>query len=174
MIYQLNHQIPKIDKDAYVAPSADVIGSVILEAEASVWFGAVLRGDNDVITVGARSNVQDNSVIHVDKGVPVSVGSDVSIGHGVVIHGCSIGDRSLIGNGAVILDFAEIKEDCLVGAGALVTPGKTFPARSLIVGAPARVARELNDEEIAQLRANVDSYLSKTKRYRSELAPVNL
>ena len=174
MIYQLNHQIPKIDKDAYVAPSADVIGSVILEAEASVWFGAVLRGDNDVITVGARSNVQDNSVIHVDKGVPVSVGSDVSIGHSVVIHGCSIGDRSLIGNGAVILDFAEIKEDCLVGAGALVTPGKTFPARSLIVGAPARVARELNDEEIAQLRANVYSYLSKTKRYRSELAPVNL
>ncbi len=174
MIYQLNHQIPKIDKDAYVAPSADVIGSVILEAEASVWFGAVLRGDNDVITVGARSNVQDNSVIHVDKGAPVSVGSDVSIGHSVVIHGCSIGDRSLIGNGAVILDFAEIKEDCLVGAGALVTPGKTFPARSLIVGAPARVARELNDEEIAQLRANVDSYLSKKKRYRSELAPVNL
>ena len=113
MIYQLNHQIPKIGKDAYVAPSADVIGSVILEAEASVWFGAVLRGDNDVITVGARSNVQDNSVIHVDKGVPVSVGSDVSIGHSVVIHGCSIGDRSLIGNGAVILDFAEIKEDCL-------------------------------------------------------------
>ena len=174
MIYQLNHQIPKIGKDAYVAPSADVIGSVILGAEASVWFGAVLRGDNDVITVGARSNVQDNSVIHVDKGVPVSVGSDVSIGHSVVIHGCSIGDRSLIGNGAVILDFAEIKEDCLVGAGALVTPGKTFPARSLIVGAPARVARELNDEEIAQLRANVDSYLSKTKRYRLELAPVNL
>ena len=173
MIYQLNHQIPKIDKDAYVAPSADVIGSVILEAEASVWFGAVLRGDNDVITVGARSNVQDNSVIHVDKGVPVSVGSDVSIGHSVVIHGCSIGDRSLIGNGAVILDFAEIKEDCLVGAGALVTPGKTFPARSLIVGAPARVARELNDEEIAQLRANVDSYLLKAKRYRLELAPVN-
>ena len=174
MIYQLNHQIPKIGKDAYVAPSADVIGSVILEAEASVWFGAVLRGDNDIITVGARSNVQDNSVIHVDKGVPVSVGSDVSIGHSVVIHGCSIGDRSLIGNGAVILDFAEIKEDCLVGAGALVTPGKTFPARSLIVGAPARVARELNDEEIAQLRANVDSYLLKAKRYRSELAPVNL
>ena len=174
MIYQLNHQIPKIGKDAYVAPSADVIGSVILGAEASVWFGAVLRGDNDVITVGARSNVQDNSVIHVDKGVPVSVGSDVSIGHSVVIHGCSIGDRSLIGNGAVILDFAEIKEDCLVGAGALVTPGKTFPARSLIVGSPARVARELNDEEIAQLRANVDSYLSKTKRYRLELAPVNL
>ena len=174
MIYQLNHQIPKIGKDAYVAPSADVIGSVILGAEASVWFGAVLRGDNDVITVGERSNVQDNSVIHVDKGVPVSVGSDVSIGHSVVIHGCSIGDRSLIGNGAVILDFAEIKEDCLVGAGALVTPGKTFPARSLIVGAPARVARELNDEEIAQLRANVDSYLSKTKRYRLELAPVNL
>lgn len=174
MIYQLNHQIPEIGKDAYVAPSADVIGSVILEAEASVWFGAVLRGDNDVITVGARSNVQDNSVIHVDKGVPVSVGSDVSIGHSVVIHGCSIGDRSLIGNGAVILDFAEIKEDCLVGAGALVTPGKIFPARSLIVGAPARVARELNDEEVAQLRANVDSYLSKAKRYRSELAPVNL
>ncbi len=127
MIYRLGDQTPVIGAGAYVAPSADVIGSVVLKEYASVWFGAVLRGDNDVITVGARSNVQDNTVVHVDKGIPTTIGDDVSIGHSVVIHGCEIGNRALIGNGAVILDFAKIGEDCLVGAGALVTPGKTFP-----------------------------------------------
>jgi len=128
MIYRLGHQIPSIAEGAYVAPSADVIGSVILKEQSSVWFGAVLRGDNDTITVGARTNVQDNTVVHVDKGIPTTIGDDVSIGHSVVIHGCTIGHRALIGNGAVILDFAEIGEDCLVGAGALVTPGKKVPA----------------------------------------------
>jgi len=172
MIYRLGHQIPSIAEGAYVAPSADVIGSVILKEQSSVWFGAVLRGDNDTITVGARTNVQDNTVVHVDKGIPTAIGDDVSIGHSVVIHGCTIGHRALIGNGAVILDFAEIGEDCLVGAGALVTPGKKFPPRSLIVGSPARVARELNEEEIRQLSENVQSYLKKAVRYSSELIPL--
>ena len=172
MIYQLGNQIPEVAADAYVAPSADVIGSVILHSESSVWFGAVLRGDNDLITIGARSNVQDNTVIHVDKNVPTTIGQDVSIGHSVVIHGCTIRDRALIGNGAVILDFAEIGEDCLVGAGALVTPGKHFPPRSLIVGSPARVVRELSDDEIRQLSDNVDSYRQKARRYRTELVCV--
>ncbi len=172
MIYRLGHQTPVIGAGAYIAPSADVIGSVVLKEYASVWFGAVLRGDNDVITVGARSNVQDNTVVHVDKGIPTTIGDDVSIGHSVVIHGCEIGNRALIGNGAVILDFAKIGEDCLVGAGALVTPGKTFPPRALIVGSPARVVRELTEAEIHQLSENVDSYLKKAARYPAELIPL--
>ena len=145
MIYQLGNQIPQVAEDAYVAPSADVIGSVSLGSQSSVWFGAVLRGDNDQISVGARSNIQDNTVIHIDAGVPVTIGDDVSVGHSVVIHGCTICDKVLIGNGAVVLDFAEIGENSLVGAHALVTERKHFPARSLIIGAPAKVVRELTD-----------------------------
>ena len=116
MIYQLGDQIPQLGEDVYIAPSADVIGSVSLGARSSVWFGAVLRGDNDQISVGARSNIQDNTVIHVDAGIPVTIGDDVSIGHSVVIHGCTICDKALIGNGAVVLDFAEIGESSLVGS----------------------------------------------------------
>jgi carbonic anhydrase/acetyltransferase-like protein (isoleucine patch superfamily) len=169
MIYQLGNQIPQVAEDAYVAPSADVIGSVSLGSQSSVWFGAVLRGDNDQISVGARSNIQDNTVIHVDAGVPVTIGDDVSVGHSVVIHGCTICDKVLIGNGAVVLDFAEIGENSLVGAHALVTERKHFPARSLIIGAPAKVVRELTDEEVEQLSRNVESYLKKAERYRADL-----
>ena len=169
MIYQLGNQIPQVAKDAYVAPSADVIGSVSLDSQSSVWFGAVLRGDNDQISVGARSNIQDNTVIHVDAGVSVTIGDDVSVGHSVVIHGCTICDKVLIGNGAVVLDFAEIGENSLVGAHALVTERKRFPARSLIIGAPAKVVRELTDEEVEQLSRNVESYLKKAESYRAGL-----
>lgn len=169
MIYQLGNQIPQVAEDAYVAPSADVIGSVSLGSQSSVWFGAVLRGDNDQISVGARSNIQDNTVIHIDAGVPVTIGDDVSVGHSVVIHGCTICDKVLIGNGAVVLDFAEIGENSLVGAHALVTERKHFPARSLIIGAPAKVVRELTDEEVEQLSRNVESYLKKAERYRTGL-----
>ena len=169
MIYQLGNQIPQVADGVYVAPSADVIGSVSLGSRSSVWFGAVLRGDNDQISVGARSNIQDNTVIHVDAGVPVTIGDDVSVGHSVVIHGCTICDKVLIGNGAVVLDFAEIGENSLVGAHALVTERKHFPARSLIIGAPAKVVRELTDEEVEQLSRNVESYLKKAERYRADL-----
>ena len=169
MIYQLGNQIPQVAEDAYVAPSADVIGSVSLGSQSSVWFGAVLRGGNDQISVGARSNIQDNTVIHIDAGVPVTIGDDVSVGHSVVIHGCTICDKVLIGNGAVVLDFAEIGENSLVGAHALVTERKHFPARSLIIGAPAKVVRELTDEEVEQLSRNVESYLKKAERYRTGL-----
>ena len=162
MIYQLGDQIPQLDEDVYIAPSADVIGSVSLGARSSVWFGAVLRGDNDQI-----------SVIHVDAGVPVTIGDDVSIGHSVVIHGCTICDKALIGNGVVVLDFAEIGENSLVGANALVTERKRFPARSLILGSPAKVVRELTDEEVEQLSRNVQSYLNKAQRYRTSLQPVS-
>ncbi|MBE29646.1 MAG: gamma carbonic anhydrase family protein [Acidiferrobacteraceae bacterium] len=173
MIYQLGDQIPKLGDDVYVAPSADVIGSVSLGAHSSVWFGAVLRGDNDQISVGAKSNIQDNTVIHVDAGVPVTIGDNVSIGHSVVIHGCTICNKALIGNGAVVLDFAEIGENSLVGANALVTERKRFPARSLILGSPAKVVRELTDEEVEQLSRNVQSYLNKAQRYRIGLQPVS-
>tara|TARA_B100000686_G_scaffold31363_1_gene32404 strand:- start:22910 stop:23434 length:525 start_codon:yes stop_codon:yes gene_type:complete len=169
VIYQLGDQVPQVEKDVYVAPSADVIGSVSLGSRSSVWFGAVLRGDNDQISIGARSNIQDNTVIHVDAGVPVTIGDDVSIGHSVVIHGCTIRNKALIGNGAVVLDFAEIGESSLVGANALVTERKRFPARSLILGSPAKVIRELTDEEVEQLSRNVESYLKKAQRYRTGL-----
>ena len=173
MVYQLEDQIPHLGEDVYIAPSADVIGSVSLGARSSVWFGAVLRGDNDQISVGARSNIQDNTVIHVDAGIPVTIGNDVSIGHSVVIHGCTICNKALIGNGAVVLDFAEIGENSLVGANALVTERKRFPARSLILGSPAKVIRELTDEEVEQLSRNVQSYLNKAQRYRTSLQPVS-
>ena len=173
MIYQLGDQIPQLGEDVYIAPSADVIGSVSLGARSSVWFGAVLRGDNDQISVGARSNIQDNTVIHVDAGVPVTIGDDVSIGHSVVIHGCTIRDKALIGNGAVVLDFAEIGENSLVGANALVTERKLLPARSLILGSPAKVIRELTNDEVEQLSHNVQSYLNKAQRYRTGLQPVS-
>ena len=169
MIYQLGNQIPQVADGVYVAPSADVIGSVSLGSRSSVWFGAVLRGDNDQISVGARSNIQDNTVIHVDAGVPVTIGDDVSVGHSVAIHGCTICDKVLIGNGAVVLDFAEIGENSLVGAHALVTERKRFPSRSLIIGSPAKVVRELTDEEVEQLSRNVESYLKKAERYRADL-----
>ena len=169
MIYQLGNQIPQVADGVYVAPSADVIGSVSLGSRSSVWFGAVLRGDNDQISVGARSNIQDNTVIHVDAGVPVTIGDNVSVGHSVVIHGCTICDKVLIGNGAVVLDFAEIGENSLVGAHALVTERKRFPSRSLIIGSPAKVVRELTDEEVEQLSRNVESYLTKAERDRADL-----
>jgi carbonic anhydrase/acetyltransferase-like protein (isoleucine patch superfamily) len=172
LIYQLGVHIPTVADDAYVAPSADVIGSVELGSQSSVWFGAVLRGDNDRIVIGARTNIQDNTVIHVDAGAPVIIGNDVSVGHSAVIHGCTIGDNTLIGNGAVILDFAKIGADSLVGANALVTERKTFPPRSLILGSPAKAVRELSDEELQLLRANVQSYLNKAERYSTELSPI--
>jgi carbonic anhydrase/acetyltransferase-like protein (isoleucine patch superfamily) len=172
MIYQLGAHVPTVADDAYVAPSADVIGSVDLGSQSSVWFGAVLRGDNDQIVIGARTNIQDNTVIHVDAGAPVIIGSDVSVGHSTVIHGCSIANNALIGNGAVILDFAQIGSDSLVGANALVTERKMFPPRSLIMGSPARFVRELTDAEVQCLRDNVQSYIDKAKRYRTDLQPV--
>ena len=132
----------------------------------------MLRGDNDQIVVGARTNIQDNTVIHVDAGAPVIIGNDVSVGHSTVIHGCTIADNALIGNGAVILDFAEIGAGSLVGANALVTERKIFPPRSLILGSPAKAVRELTDEEVQSLRDNVQSYINKAKLYRTDLGHV--
>ena len=151
-IYQLGDKHPQLAASTWVADSAQVIGDVRLEADVSIWFNTVLRGDNDPITIGSGSNIQDGSVLHTDDGVPLTIGRNVTVGHQVMLHGCTIGDESLIGIGAVVLNGAVIGRHCLVGAGALVTEGKTFPDGSLIIGSPARVARQLTPEQIEALR----------------------
>mgnify|MGYP000662166630 CR=1 FL=1 len=151
-IYQLGDKHPQLAASAWVADSAQVIGDVRLEADVSIWFNTVLRGDNDPITIGSGSNIQDGSVLHTDNGVPLTIGRHVTVGHQVMLHGCTIGDESLIGIGAVVLNGAVIGRHCLVGAGALVTEGKTFPDGSLIIGSPARVVRQLTPEQIEALR----------------------
>jgi carbonic anhydrase/acetyltransferase-like protein (isoleucine patch superfamily) len=153
----------------YVAHNATVIGSVVLEDEASIWFNAIVRGDNDLITIGARTNIQDGSVLHTDEGVPLAIGPAVTVGHMAVLHGCTIGESSLVGIKAVVLNRAVIGRECLIGAGALVPEGKTIPDRSLVIGCPGKVARTLTDEEVAALRASADHYVENARRFLGNL-----
>jgi carbonic anhydrase/acetyltransferase-like protein (isoleucine patch superfamily) len=169
-LYRLGDDVPQVPASAFVAPNATLIGKVTLGENASVWFGAVLRGDNEPIVIGAASNVQEGAVLHNDPGFPLTVGSHVTIGHQAVVHGCTIGDGSLIGIGAVVMNGARIGRQCLVGAGAVVTEGKVFPDRSLILGAPAKVVRELSDEDIARLLADsAADYSRRRARYKAQL-----
>ncbi len=168
-IYQLDRLKPRISATAFVAEEAVVIGDVHLGERVTVLAGVVIRADNDSITVGDDSNLQDGAVLHADPGFPLHIGAGVTVGHQAMLHGCAIGDGSLIGIQAIILNGAEIGPDCLVGAGSVVTEGKTFPARSLILGAPARVRRELGDEDIAGLRAAAASYVERGALYRRSL-----
>lgn len=168
-IYQLDEHIPDVADSAWVADSAEVIGRVTLAEDVSVWFKAVLRGDSDTLTIGAGSNIQDGSVLHADTGFPLVLGRNVTVGHQVMLHGCTVGDDSLIGIGAVVLNGARIGRNCIVGAGALVTEGKEFPDGSLIVGAPAKVARELTEAQIAGLKAGAVHYVHNGRRYREGL-----
>jgi carbonic anhydrase/acetyltransferase-like protein (isoleucine patch superfamily) len=168
-IYSIDGHTPRIAADAYLADNATVIGRVTLGAGASVWFNAVLRGDGDDIVIGAGSNVQDGAVLHVDPGFPLTVGEQVSVGHQAMLHGCTIGNGSLIAIKAVVLNGAAIGEQCLVGAGAIVTEGKTFPPRSLLLGAPAKVARELTDKDLQMLKHAADSYVRRAALYRESL-----
>lgn len=154
--------------DYWVAPNATVVGSVILEHNTSVWFDAVVRGDNDVITLGEGSNVQDHAVLHTDEGVKLTVGRNVTIGHHVMLHGCQIGDGSLIGIKSTILNHARIGRHCLIGAHALVTEGKEIPDRSLVVGAPGKIVRQLTDAEVAHLLWNAEHYVRNFKRYQRD------
>ena len=172
-LYQLGGHQPHIAPDAWVAPSADLIGDVHLAEHASVWFGAVIRADNTPIHVGARTNVQDGAMLHSDPGAPCTLGDDVTVGHHAILHGCTIGDRTLIGMGATVLNRAVIGEDCLVGAGALVTEGKTFPPGHLIVGAPARAIRPLDDAQKAMLKASAALYTAKQRDYARNLRRVD-
>ncbi|HEY6512620.1 MAG TPA: gamma carbonic anhydrase family protein [Burkholderiaceae bacterium] len=168
-IFRFDRHTPQVAPDAYVADTATVLGRVSLGPRASVWFGAVVRGDNDDIVIGEGSNVQDGAVLHVDPGIPMKIGARVSIGHQAMLHGCTVGDGSLIGIQAIVLNGAVIGPDSLVGAGALVTEGKQFPARSVILGAPAKVVRELTDKDLQMLRGAADSYIERSVRYRDSL-----
>ena len=167
MIHSFEGARPDASKAAFVAWNAEVQGSVTLGEGASVWYGDVLRGDINAIRVGAGSNVQEGSVLHVDSGSPCVLGDHVTIGHGAVVHACTVGDRCLVGMGAVILDRAVIGEDSIVGAGALVTQGKAFPPRSMILGSPAKLVRPLTDEEVAGLRAHAEAYVELARRTAS-------
>ena len=171
-IYALGGKSPEIHPDTWVAPDANVIGDVVLEEGASVWFSATLRGDNEQIRVGEGSNVQENCVMHTDMGFPLTIGKNCTIGHKVMLHGCTIGDGSLIGMGATVLNGAKIGKDCLVGAGALVTEGKEFPDGSVIMGAPARVVRDLDDKARAMLALGATHYQDNMRRYREELRAI--
>jgi len=164
MIHSFEGERPDTSQAAFVAWNAEVLGRVTLGAGASVWYGAVLRGDIDAIRVGAGSNVQDGAILHVDEGTPCVLGDHVTIGHGAIVHACTVGDRCLVGMGAIILDRADIGEDSIVGAGALVTQGKAFPPRSMILGSPAKVARPLTDEEVAGLRKHAEAYVELARR----------
>jgi len=173
-IYELDEQAPEFPGEGqyWVADTAVLIGRVRLKAEASVWFGAVLRGDNEWIELGERSQIQDNATLHTDPGFPMVIGSNCVIGHNVILHGCTIGDNSLIGMGAILLNGAKIGKNSLVGAGALVTEGKTFPDNSLIVGAPARAIRTLDDKAHAMIRGGADIYVKRSKQYAMSLKRV--
>ena len=168
-IYQLNNLTPTIDDSAWVADSAQVMGDVVLGADSSVWFGVVIRGDTEPITVGRGSNIQDNSVLHADHGLPLSIGENVTVGHQVMLHGCTIGDYSLIGIAAVVLNGAKIGKNCLVGAGSLVTEGKEFPDGSLIMGSPAKAVRQLSPEQIEGLKMSAKHYINNASRYKAGL-----
>ncbi len=168
-IYELGGVAPQLADGAWVADSAQVIGQVSLAEDVSVWFGTVIRGDTEAIRIGRGSNIQDLSVLHADVGVPLVVGENVTVGHQVMLHGCTIGDESLIGIGAVVLNGAKIGKNCLVGAGALVTEGKEFPDGSMILGSPAKVVRQLTPEQMAGLRASAQHYIDNARRYRAAL-----
>ena len=168
-IYQLDQHVPKLDPTAWVADSAQVIGSVALAANTSIWFGAVLRGDTELIDIGEGSNIQDLSVLHTDVDCPLTIGKNVTVGHQVMLHGCTVGDNSLIGIQAVVLNNAKIGKNCIVGAGSLVTEGKEFPDNSLIVGSPAKVVRTLDDAAVEKLRMSAVHYQANAKRYAKGL-----
>jgi carbonic anhydrase/acetyltransferase-like protein (isoleucine patch superfamily) len=172
--YRLGERQPTLPPHGqyWIAPTAVVVGNVILKNNASIWFGAVARGDNEPIEIGENSNVQDNAVLHTDIGQPLVVGDDVTIGHQVMLHGCSIGDGSLVGIGAIILNGARIGRGCLIGAGALITEGKTIPERSVVMGAPGRVVRELTPAESQGLAMGARHYVENWKRFSAGLRAI--
>ncbi|MEG3090137.1 gamma carbonic anhydrase family protein [Sphingomonas sp. PB1R3] len=172
-LYGIGDDRPKVHDTAWIAPSADVIGRAVLDEQVSLWFGAVLRADNGVIHVGARTNIQDGAVLHSDPGSPLTIGADCTVGHRAVLHGCTIGEGCLIGMGATVLNDAVIGAGSLVGAGALVTEGKVFASGSLIVGVPARAVRMLEPGEVERLRGSADGYTARAAHYAAHLRPLD-
>jgi len=168
-LYELDGIAPRLGANAWVADSAQVMGNVSLGADTSVWFGTVIRGDTESITIGRGSNIQDGSVMHADIGMPIVLGENVTVGHKVMLHGCTIGDGTLIGIGAIVLNGARIGKNCLVGAGALVTEGKDFPDGSMIIGSPAKAVRPLTPEQIASVRQSARHYVENARRFQAGL-----
>lgn len=171
-VYTIADKHPQIAPGVWIAPNATVIGDVRLAANASVWWNAVLRGDNDPITIGENTNIQDGSVLHTDEGVPLTLGTNVTVGHLVMLHGCTVGDGSLIGIGSIVLNRAVIGRNCIVGANTLIPEGKTYPDGVLIVGSPGKVVRELDGEAIARLQASAAHYVENARRYANRLRPL--
>ena len=172
MIYQLGDKTPQIDDTVFIADSADVIGNVVLRESASVWFNAVIRADGDLIEIGARTNIQDGAVLHCDPGQPLIIGEDVTVGHQAMIHCREIGDRTLIGINAVVLEGAKIGSDCIIGANSLVKAGETIPDGSLVVGSPAKVVRELDEQAKTLLRGSAEFYVHKAAKMNNELVEI--
>lgn len=173
-VYALGARTPTLPSDGeyWIAPSASVMGSVILKKNASIWWGAVARGDTDTLTIGENSNVQDGSVLHADHGVPLVIGANVTVGHLVMLHGCTIGDNSLIGIGSIVLNGAKIGRNCLIGAGALIPEGKEIPDNSLVMGAPGKVVREIGEQQAQVLTASALHYVQNWQRYVREMTVV--
>lgn len=170
-LFSLGDRHPQLLGECWIADNAVVIGSVVLHENVSIWFNSVLRGDNDPIVIGRNTNIQDSSVLHTDLGVPLTIGSDVTVGHMAMLHGCTVGDGSLIGIKAVILNKAVIGSECIIGANTLIPEGKVIPDRSLVMGSPGRVVRRVTDEEAARLRESARHYVENWRRFRQQLQP---
>jgi carbonic anhydrase/acetyltransferase-like protein (isoleucine patch superfamily) len=171
-IYRVGEKTPQLADSVWIAPNATVSGDVRLAENVSIWWNAVLRGDNDPITIGVNTNIQDGSVLHTDEGIPLTLGRDITVGHMVMLHGCTVGDGSLIGMGSILLNGATIGKNCLIGAGSLIPEGKSIPDRSLVVGSPGRVVRELTDEDIARIAYSARHYVLNAQRYRQQLQEI--
>ncbi|MDC1275437.1 gamma carbonic anhydrase family protein [Ascidiaceihabitans sp.] len=171
-LYALGADKPQLHEDTWVAADANLIGKVVMLAGASVWFGSTIRADHEIILIGEGTNIQENTVMHIDKGFPLTIGTNCTIGHKVMLHGCTIGDNTLIGMGATVLNGAKIGKNCLIGAGALITEGKEIPNGSLVMGVPGKVVRQLDDEAIAKLEASALHYQENMRRFRDSLKVV--
>jgi len=170
MKYSLSgKEVQIVGEDYFIADNATVIGSVIIHNDVSIWFNAVIRGDNDPITIGEGTNIQDGTVIHTDEGIPLSIGKGVTVGHQAMLHGCTIGDNSLVGINAVILNHAKIGKNCIIGANCLITQGKEIPDNSMVLGSPGKVARQVTQEEIEELKHSAEHYVANFKRFKKEL-----
>ena len=172
-LYALDDVSPRIDPDVgFIAPTAVLVGDVVVGPEVGIWFGVVARGDIETITIGARSNVQENCVLHTDTGYPLVIGANVTIGHSAIVHGCTIGDNTLIGMGATVLNGARIGKNCLIGANALITENKVIPDNSMVVGAPGKVIREIDEEGVRNLAASADRYVKNARRFAAGMADI--
>ena len=170
LIYSLgDKKVQIVGEDYFIADSATVIGSVVIHSDVSIWFNAVIRGDDDIITIGASTNIQDGAILHTDEGIALNIGKGVTVGHQAMLHGCTIGDNSLIGINAVVLNNARIGDNCIIGANCLITQGKVIPDNSMVVGSPGKILREVTQEEIEELKLSAEHYVGNFKRFKKEL-----